>query len=132
MKIHFGTYISGDHNCLRTDRKNSHGACNIDRCQWSCQAEECDAWCLTINHAVSFFKNICTANQDKKDIGWRITKLRHQTLIIAAAVISVCPALALSATGMPTVNIDHPLLNFHSQSQAMRIVKVNPYRINLI
>ena len=60
-----------------------------------------------------------------KSAGGRSTTLYHQTLtrpLVAAAVtVPVYPELALLTTNMPVVKVDHPLLNFCSQSQAMMI-----------
>ena len=49
-----------------------------------------------------------------KGTGVRITALCYHT---AAATIPPCPALALSATNVPAVGVDHSILGLHSQSQ---------------
>ena len=54
----------------------------------------------------------------------RTATLCHQTLVKAsAAAMPVCPALALSAASVSADNMNHPLLNFCSQSQTMMMIK---------
>ena len=59
-----------------------------------------------------------------KGAGGKTTTLHHQTLTRPSdATAAAMPAYpVLSAISMPTVNIDYPLLNLHSQIQAMMMI----------